>query len=211
MLLHRKRISQFETQRPTGQRGDDLMSDYTLVGELPRHRYVWVDSRFTHHKPIGFIPAVWYGLVSLRGRVWGCTVMLECGAVYRNLPPHAIAFRSDPSTDWSEKDAQRWDAYGERFSVIEYTYLAGLEAMVSTDSGSHIGEYLFTVAPVKDGYSMVPEQAKEFKFFALRNGRLTIQPTNYVLFHDRSFTTNDEFKPPEGLKCQVDAYSCEGL
>ena len=81
----------------------------TLVGPLPRHLYVWVDSTYTHRQPCGWVPAVWFGLVSYPGRVWGCTVMLEAGSIYRNLPPTAIAFDPDPEPDWSLPQAQTWD------------------------------------------------------------------------------------------------------
>jgi hypothetical protein len=43
---------------------------FTLVGELPKHQYVWIDTTLTHQKPHGFVEAVWFGLVSMRGRVW---------------------------------------------------------------------------------------------------------------------------------------------
>ena len=42
----------------------------TVIGSLPKHQYVWVDSRFTHKDPVGFVPAVWFGLVSHPGRTW---------------------------------------------------------------------------------------------------------------------------------------------
>jgi hypothetical protein len=45
------------------------MSMFTLVGELPKHQYVWIDTAFTQQEPNGFVPAVWFGLVSMRGRV----------------------------------------------------------------------------------------------------------------------------------------------
>lgn len=42
---------------------------FSLVGELPRHLYVYVDTEHTHQEPRGFIPAVWFGLVSYPGRM----------------------------------------------------------------------------------------------------------------------------------------------
>ena len=74
---------------------------YSLVGELPRHIYCFVDSSFTHTWPNGFIPCVWFGLVSYPGRTWGCTVMLESGSIYRNVPAHAIAFSQFPAERWA--------------------------------------------------------------------------------------------------------------
>jgi len=181
---------------------------YHLVGELPRHIYCYVDSCYTHVQPEGFIPAVWFGLVSYPGRVWGCTVMLESGAVYRNVPAQGIGFSRHPAGVWQPKDVQTWDCYGERFTTLEYRYLAGLEVKVRCDNVVYGGEYLFTAAPVGDGFSAYPEQAKEFCFVRLINDRLAIQPTNHVVFKERSFT-GDEFQMPKGLKRQVDIWSAE--
>lgn len=180
-----------------------------LVGELPRHLYVWVDTQFTHAKPIGFVPAVWFSLVSYHGRMWGCTVLLESGAIYRNLPPHALAFDKAPEPVWTAQDAQTWDCYGEEFSTICYRYLDGLKVKARSNRREHLGEYLFTAAPIGDGFSANPEQAKEFTFAALDNGRLTIQPTNQVLFEERSFTRNADMKFPSDLRRQTDIYQCE--
>jgi hypothetical protein len=180
---------------------------FTLVGELSRHLYVFVDSSFTHKEFIGWIPAVWFGLVSYPGRAWGCTVMLENGAIYRNLPPHAIAFTEAPEKDWTVQDAQTWDCYGNSFSVIEYSYLSGLDVKARANHKEYFGKYLFTVAPVGDGFSAYPEQAKEFSFIQLDNGRLTIQPTNHLVFEEKSFTRDVQF--PTNLKRQTEIYSSE--
>jgi len=181
---------------------------YTLTGQLPRHLYCWVDTRHTHVEPCGFLPAAWYGLVSYPGRMWGCTVMLESGAVYRNLPAHAIAFDAKPEGDWTPQDAQTWDCYGWDFTTLEYEFLRGLECKVRAGRKEIGGEYLFTVAPVGDSFSACPEQAKEFTFAKLDNGWLTVQPTNHVVFRERSFTDNKlEFQ--NGLKRQLDAWTTE--
>lgn len=179
----------------------------TLVGELPRHIYCYVDSYLTHKEPRGFLPCVWFGLVSYPGRVWGCTLMLECGAIYRNVPAHGIAFTKDADY-WEAADAQTWDCYGEGFTTLEYRYLAGLDCRVMANEREHNGQYLFTAAPVGDGFSAYPEQAKEFCFIQLDNGRLTIQPTNHVVFRERSFTDN-KLEFPVGLKRQTDIWSAE--
>lgn len=183
---------------------------FDLVGELPRHIYCFVDSAYTHKKSCGFIPCVWFGLVSYPGRVWGCTVMLESGAIFRNLPSHAIAFDKQPEENWCEQEAQTWDCYGEQFTTLEYRYLAGLGCKVKTQlrPSFHEGQYLFTAAPVGDGFSAYPDQAKEFCFIQLFNGRLTVQPTNLVVFRERSFTDN-KLEFPSGLKRQVDVWSAE--
>jgi len=177
----------------------------SYIGSLPKHRYVFVDSRFTHEEPCGFVPAVWFGLVSFPGRVWGCNVMLECGAVYRSLPPHALSFIEEPEP-WPIRNSQLWDCYGTDWSAEEYTYLRGLRLKCKIGGELFSGSYLFTIAPMNDGFSEAPEQSKEFMFCELDNGRLTIQPTNKVIFEDISFTTDE--KVPR-LKLQTEVYSCE--
>jgi hypothetical protein len=182
---------------------------YSLVGQLPRHIYCYVDSIYTHKQPQGFLPCVWFGLVSYPGRTWGCTVMLESGSIYRNVPAHAIAFSEDPHClTWAADEAQTWDCYGERFTTIEYTYLAGLDCKAKCRLLDFDGSYLFTAAPIGDGFSAYPDQAKEFCFIQLHNGRLTIQPTNHVVFRERSFTDN-KLEFPTGLRRQGEIWSAE--
>jgi hypothetical protein len=177
-------------------------------GNIPHHQYLFVDSRFiTKETTTTWLPAVWFGLVSIPGRMWGLNVMLECGAMYRNVPPHAVAFQNATDTeDWEERHAQRWDCYGTTFSAFEYTYLRGLECHCLCEDMSYDGEYLFTAAPIDDGFSRDPSQSKEFMFVRLYNGRLTIQPTDKLLFNDKSFTRPEW---PTNLKRNDRIYSCE--
>lgn len=180
----------------------------TLTGEIPRHLYVWVDSRHTHKEPCGYVPAIWYGLVSYPGRTWGCTVMLESGAVFRNLPVHAVAFDGKPDGEWTVKDGQTWDCYGWDWSAVEYSFLRGLKCKVRANGKEYFGEYLFTVSPVGDGFSACPEQAKEFSFVRLENKHLTVQPTNHIVFRERSFTDN-KLEFPNGLCRQTTVWTAE--
>jgi hypothetical protein len=59
-----------------------------------------------------------------------------------------------------------------------------------------------------DGFSAYPEQAKEFHFLALDTGRLTIQPTDRVVYQEKSFTRHD-LAFPTGLRRQTAIYTCE--
>ena len=178
----------------------------SFLGSIPKHQYVWIDSNFTHKKPSGFVPAVWFGLTSFPGRAWGFNVMFENGAVYRNIPPHAISFSEKPEKDWNINNAQLWDCYGYDWSAIEYTYLKGLKCSCKINDVYLHGQYLFTVAPIEDGFSNSPSQSKEFKFIQLDNDRITIQPTNKVIFIDKSFTEEGN---SDELKLQTRVYSCE--
>lgn len=191
---------------------------YHSSGELPIHEYVWVDSSFlSHDYEVGehFQPAIWFGLNSKPGRMWGCHVLLECGAVYRNLPLHALASCSNPKQrEWSPQDSQLWDCYGERFSTIAYTSLKGLKAQAKIRSGEYEdGEYLFTAIPIGDSYSAYPEQEKEFKFIRLNNGRYTTRPTNYCIFKDSSFTVDENGKEgfhwPKKIRVSDTVWTCE--
>jgi len=153
---------------------------------LPRHQYVWVDRSFMRKNGKGFEPAVWFGLHSIHSRLWGCHVMLECGAFYRDLPPHALAFSPDPTPTWEPAQAQAWECYSHDVEVLAYEYLQDLTARY--DGGDETATYLFTACPVGDGFSAAPEQRKEMMFMRTAGDRLVIRPTNMVLFAERSFT-----------------------
>lgn len=181
----------------------------TFLGSLPKHLYVLVDTEFTHRESVGFMPAVWFGLTSHPGRMWGCNVMFENGAIYRNLPLHALAHRADAEKNWSKQCAQRWNCYGHDWSATDYVYLRGLYCSTRCASDRfEPGHYLFTVAPVNDAFSEAPDQSKEFTFVKLDNGRFTVQPTDHLLFEDKSFTTH-QWIWPKGFKRQTEIYSCE--
>jgi hypothetical protein len=179
-------------------------------GSLPTHQYVCVDGSFIGLKR--WEPAVWFGLHAHPARAWGCTVMLKSGAVYRNLPPNAIAWAlPKPGQSyvkaWSLKHAQLWNCYGAEFSLHEYDYLSGLGVCVRVCGEDIKGEYLFTAIPLKDAYTAQPEQDKEFMFIKTENGRLTIQPTNRVKFIDPSFTVDTGWPK---LTVSNRVYNCEG-
>ena len=182
------------------------MGKSSSSGSLPRHYYVWVDSAFIREGKTGFEPAVWFGLHSHPGRAWGCHVLLECGAFYRGLPPHAIAFSPTPTcTDWSLPQAQIWDCYGTAdFSLLIYDYLDALR--VRLKGTDETGEYLFTAVPQGDAYTHAPSQAKEFMFIKTDRDRLAIVPTNNLLFEEKSFTVDTGWP---NLKRSDQVWTCE--
>jgi len=174
-----------------------------MIASLPFHKYVYVDSSHIRTNGKGFEPAVWFGLVSQYGRTWGLNVLLECGAIYRSLPPHAIAFRRCPVVPWTIQNAQLWDCYADKFQLHEYAYLRAMRVKTR----NNYGDYLFTASFTDDGFTRSPEQQKEFSFIELDNGRLTIQPTNRTLFEDKSFTVDTG--PPTDIVTQTEVWSCE--
>jgi len=182
------------------------MTLFTGAGSLPQHIYCMVDRFYTRRNGVGFEPCVWFGLRSYPSRAWGCHIMLECGAIVRDIPLHALAHHENPAP-WTVKQAQYWDCYGWQFSLHSYTYLHGLEVRARCADTETRGTYCFTAIPVADGYTAQPEQSKEFKFLQLHNGRFTAQPTNRVLFVDRSFTEQSDW--PSDMKLQTEKWLSE--
>jgi hypothetical protein len=123
------------------------------------------------------------------------------------LPPHAIAFDENPAP-WTIQEAQTWDVYSWDWTALHYELFREHRCKVRCADKFYDGEYLFTVAPVGDAWSAYPEQNKEFYFIRLANGRLTIQPTNRVLFEERAFTARNAEWPTD-LRRQTEIWSCE--
>lgn len=177
----------------------------TGSGPLPKHQYVWLEPNACGEH--GWIRGVWFGLNVWPGRAFGCHVMLECGAIYRSVGLHQLAL-SPKAVPWEPSDAATWDAYGWQFSTLEYPFISGMQATVRLQNQLEaVGDYLFTLVPIGDGFSAEPTQAKEFYFFSLPNlGRFTAQPTNHLLMHDKSFADPEW---PKFLKRQTDWFSAE--
>lgn len=183
---------------------------FAKAGDIPVHKYCWVDQSFiTNGELHGIEKCIWFGIVAYTGRVWGCNVMLESGAIYREVPIHALRFKEDAIKKWPIHYAQQWDCYGTEFSTIAYKYLYGLDAKVRCGTEDEFeGKYLFTAVPIGDAFSEFPDEAKEFAFIELDNGRVTVQPTNRVLFQDKSFTDR-EAKWPTHLRPNMRTYHAE--
>lgn len=179
-----------------------------LFTSLPRHLYCYVERRFlSAGTKDGLEACSWFGLTSVPGRAWGLSVLLECGAIYSNVPPHALYFPvvggDQSDKPWPLKSAQRWSCFGYRFAVHEYEQLAGLKVVLKEGPG---GVYLFTAQHIDDAYSLTPAQAKQFHFLKLDNGRLAALPATDVLFCDAAFTTE---KWPDWLRTQEALFTCE--
>ena len=180
---------------------------YIQYGELPFHIDMFVDSSFISRKDRKIVPCRWFGIVSKYGEMYGASVMLESGAVYRDIPIHALSFVPQKHK-WTEADAQRWDCYGAEFTTYEYKLLRHSDARVRINGREWEGKYLFTVGPLSDGFSRDPGQAKEFMFIQLDIGRVTCVPTDMVLFHDKSWNPG-KLEWPKGLKRKNRTYHCE--
>jgi hypothetical protein len=189
------------------------MTFHSFSGSIPgTHREVWVNTAFTHDKPRGYVRAQWFGIEAFVGRVYQahCLLLLpEGGAVYRSLPLHALAHEPDPEVTWTERDAQVWDCYSWHFATPVYPYLNGLRCKIRVPGLDYYGTYWFCIKPVLDDFSAIPEQAKEFFVIALDNGRFSLQPTNRVLFEEKSSTEILTSSWPSGLRRNKDIYYAE--
>lgn len=177
----------------------------TLAVDLPYHVYGYIDRTFlSNAERTGWEPAVWYGCLLPANRALGLCVLLECGALYRGLPPHAWAFRTDAPA-WTVTEAQAWDNFGGDAQMIEYQYLRELPVQILRTQAR--GSYLFTLEFANDGFSRDPGQTKCLHAIELENGRLTFQPNNFVLVHESSFTTP---VTPTWLRRDEEIYGVEG-
>jgi hypothetical protein len=180
---------------------------YSKIAPLPHHIYLQVDSRFTHKEPCGLQEAMWVGVTSIPGRMWGLNVIFRNGGMlYRGIPPHAVSF-SRNDCRWTEKESQLWDCYSSDFTLIHNPILTGFRMLAKCGDRIHRGEYLFETTHLNDGWSNTPEQDKTFYFIRLDNGRLTILPTNRIVFSDKSFIENTTQIPR--LKLSESIYTCE--
>jgi hypothetical protein len=179
---------------------------FSKIGSLPFHQYIWVDSSFVYKESKGWIEGMLIGLTSIPGRSWGFNVILQQGgALYRQIPPHAIAFSSSPESSWSLDQSCLWNCYSLDFTILHNPILEGMKMTAKIGSSLYEGQYLWSTTFLNDGWSRTPEQDKEFFFMRLDNGRLTIQPTNRITFKDSSYIDNS-FIP--SLKLNEIIYSC---
>ena len=179
---------------------------------LTRHLYVHADkAAMSQGQEQGWEPCAWIGLNAVPHRAWGCTVLLQCGALYRNLPLSALAVGEIGfEQKWKTADAQRWDCFGINFTTLIYPALEELDVSVWLPTRQHWmgGSYLFTAEFYGDSYSMEPSQTKAHHFIELSNGRIGCYPGNNILWHEISFT-RVSCQKPAWLKVQTDVHACE--
>jgi hypothetical protein len=179
--------------------------------DLPTHRYVHVIESAVHRdgSKDKTIPCVWYGVSSTPGRMYGCHVLLESGAMVVDLPLHALRHRPDAVQRWCFDEAQRWDAFGWDIEVSEPKYLSGLMARVLDRDHrevEHYGDLWFCIDHIKDGYSQEPAQHKHQWVVALDTGVFICVPQDQLLVAEQSFTEYGAIPP---IRRQTRVWSCE--
>ena len=179
--------------------------------DLPRHRYVHVIEAAVHRNGAKdkTIPCLWWGMSATPGRMFGCHVLLESGAMVVDLPLHCLRHKADATQRWTFDQAQRWDAYGWALEAHEPAYLSGLSCRVLSQDHRHVdylGDLWFYLDHVSDGYSAEPSQHKHHWMVALDDGVFTCVPQDQVLAQESSFT-RDVGIPP--IRRQTRVWSCE--
>lgn len=148
------------------------------------------------------------------GGIFGAHVLLECGAVYRNIPIHHLRLdlpdMIDVPSTHEPTDAQVWDCYSSQYRALEYSYLRGLGTRVKTPGGCVVGRYLFTLIPEGDAFSRHLDQAKEFVVsHCVVTGRLYVRSTDRILFVDTSLPTTTGEWPTHLFRQEGTMPSCE--
>lgn len=179
--------------------------------DLPRQRYVHVIESAVHRggSMDKTLPCVWWGMSATPGRMFGCHILLESGAIVVDLPLHCLRHKPEATQLWSAESAQRWDAYGWSLEAHEPAYMSGLECRVLTEDHkqvSHFGDLWFMLDHVSDGYSMEPAQHKHHWVVALDDGVFTCVPQDMVLVTETSFTRTGDIPP---ILRQSRVWSCE--
>ena len=179
--------------------------------DLPRHRYVHVIEAAVHRKGRAdkTLPCVWWGMSATPGRMFGCHILLESGAMVVDLPLHVLRHTPDAVGAWYPEQAQRWDAYGWSLEAHEPAYLSGLTCAVLSADHARIedgGTLWFLLDHVRDGYSLEPAQHKHHWVVALDSGTFTCLPQDMLLVRETSFT---EAGPIPRIERQSALWSCE--
>lgn len=178
--------------------------------DLPVHQYVTISPGVIHDN---VQRGAWFALQPNIGAVWGGHVLLESGALYRNVPLHALSIGLHDSPTHCPNDLQLWDCYCEDARAHEYNYLRGLCTLSRSKemSAPFLGSYLFTIIPKNDPFSRHLDQHKEFVVSAINGtGRLAIRATNEMMFADKSLAPLPT-SWPKGLRRQLSLPSVECL
>jgi len=114
---------------------------YSKSGDIPTHQYCYVERKYiTNGEMNGTESCVWFGIVAYTGRVWGCQIMLKSGAVYREVPIHALSFTAVPESNWTPFLAQQWDCVPTRGGLQDERIWMNYRKPVDLHDYAYIGD-----------------------------------------------------------------------
>lgn len=136
-------------------------------------------------------------LVSVRSRqnqALQFSVILDNGALFTGLPAHAITFREDLiNRKLQLQDAQMWDCISDDIDVFCMESLRYAECEVRPSMvAAKLGQYLFTIDFVGDGYSRHPTHWKQLHAIQTLDGYLMLYPQYRLVFLDKALYTEKE-------------------
>ena len=136
-------------------------------------------------------------LVSVRSRqnqALQFSVILDNGALFTGLPAHAITFREDTINEMLQlQDAQMWDCISDDIDVFCMESLRYAECAVRFFTKEpKLGQYLFTIDFVGEGYSRHPTHWKQLHAIQTVDGYLMLYPQYRIVFLDKALYTTKE-------------------
>lgn len=125
------------------------------------------------------------------------SVLLDNGALFTGLPAHAITFREDVMNHKLElPDAQMWDCISDDIDVFCIESLQYAECEVKPNMiPAKLGNYLFTVDFVGEGYSRHPTHWKQLHAIQTLDGFFMLYPQYRIRFIDAALFENKESLP----------------
>lgn len=148
---------------------------------------VFVDNKFLLETPTEEFS--YAHLISIRAMQNQClqfTVLLESGALYTGLPPHAIFFE-EKFTERTLQEVIMWDNISNNIDVVTFDTLLYMPCEVLLINNQITsGSYLFTIDYVgKDDLSRSAEHWKQLHVIRGNDGRMYIYPQYRIKFLDR--------------------------
>lgn len=168
-------------------------------------------------------PAYAFSIKTLINKPLTFQVQLNNGALFQNLPLHALVWREDfKKPKECEKELlatlQWWSMQSNYSEVLTYTYLDGYRVdCKSRDKKWRSGTYLFTiddfnadVNKVNVGYANDLD-SKSFHLIKLDCGFFGVFPNNYLRFHNLNHVTPYDLNNPPKYKPNTFEWDCEQI
>lgn len=166
----------------------------SIIGDIPPFQ-CWVRKEFLRAQVDGhgeFEEGIAIGAVVRKDMALCFTVLLESGALWYELPLHALAIKeSAPLLDITE--CQMWDCLSSQWIAHRYDHLRHLTAFVwlnKADGSKDLarGSYMFTIDMMGTFYADHPSEHKTLNIIELDDGQVVAYPNNRCLFEDKTFT-----------------------
>lgn len=164
----------------------------TRIGDVPPFQcYVRKQFLRAEQDSVGdWVEAIVIGAVLRKDMALGFTVLLESGALWYDVPIHALSLQA--GVPWTElRICQMWDCLSDQWSAHRYDHLRYLAVKVRLNNYCQTvadADYLFTIEMLNSFYADDPSEHKTFNILALTTGQIVAYPNNRCQFVDKTFT-----------------------